>query len=145
MHLLSDSIKSFTQIVTLAKKYSCPSGFSDHSLDGSSCSCCCLGACIVEKHFTSNRNLPGPDQWFSSTPDEFSELVRRVREAEIMLGCGDLKPTLAESKTRESFRLSCVSAHDLPAGVPLKRDDIVFQRPASGLPPKSLVCYLEKN
>jgi N,N'-diacetyllegionaminate synthase len=127
------------RITTLAQRYACPAGFSDHSAGWETAvAAVCVGACMVEKHFTTDRNLPGPDQCFSSTPDEFSELVRRVREAEKMLGCGDLRPTDAEAQSRNNFRLSCTSARDLPAGAVLQTADIAFQRPARGLPPNSM-------
>jgi len=127
------------RITTLAQKYACPAGFSDHSSGWEAAvAAVCVGACMVEKHFTTDRHLPGPDQWFSSTPEEFAELARRVREAEVMLGCGDLQPTSAEAKARENFRLSCTAAYDLPEGTVLKVEDISFRRPACGLPPKSM-------
>lgn len=127
------------RIRTLAEKFGCPSGFSDHSAGcDAAVGSIFLGACMVEKHFTTDRNLPGPDQWFSSDPAEFSELVRRVREAEVMLGNGDLMPSAAEQISRNQFRLSCTAARDMPGGVVLKSEDISFQRPASGLPPKSM-------
>ena len=133
------------RITSLSQIYSCPSGFSDHSAGcEAAVTAVSLGACMIEKHFTTDRSLPGPDQWFSSTPDEFAELVRRVRDVETMLGRRDLMPTLAEAESRKNFRLSCTSARDLPAGVPLKQSDVVFRRPASGLPPKSLHLIVGK-
>ena len=132
------------RITTLARKFDCAAGFSDHSYGWEAAVVAvCHGACMVEKHFTTNRNLPGPDQWFSSSPTEFAELVRRVREAEMMLGCGDLRPTPAELQARENFRLSCTAAHDLPSGVVLKPEDIFFRRPASGLPPSKAELLLD--
>ena len=131
------------RITTLAQKYACPAGFSDHSAGWEAAvAAVCVGACMVEKHFTTDRHLPGPDQWFSSTPEEFAELFRRVREAEEMLGSGDLRPTSAEAEAREHFRLSCTAARDLPEGTVLKVEDISFRRPACGLPPKSMHLIL---
>lgn len=127
------------RITSLSQKYACPAGFSDHSAGWEAAvAAVCVGACMVEKHFTTNRHLPGPDQWFSSTPEEFAELVRRVRAAESMLGRPDLAPTEAESRSREEFRLSCTAARDLPAGHVLTPEDIVFRRPAAGVPPSEV-------
>jgi N,N'-diacetyllegionaminate synthase len=124
------------RITTLARKFDCPAGFSDHSAGWEAAvAAVCHGACMIEKHFTTDCTLPGPDQWFSSDPAEFAELVRRVRAAESMLGRPDLGPTEAESRSREEFRLSCTAARDLPAGYVLTLADIVFRRPATGLPP----------
>ena len=141
----SDSLH-LRRITTLAQKYGCPAGFSDHSAGWEAAvASICLGACMVEKHFTTDRNLPGPDQWFSSTPEEFAELVRRVRVAEEMLGCADLRPTRAEAHARENFRLSCTAVRDLPAGTVLRVEDISFRRPATGLPPSKLESLVEHS
>lgn len=124
------------RITTLAQKFHCPAGFSDHSAGWEAAvAAVCLGACMVEKHFTTDRNLAGPDQWFSSSPSDFAELVQRVREAETMLGNGELKPANAELASRENFRLSCVAARDLLPGERIREKDISFRRPATGLPP----------
>ena len=125
------------RISGLAKKYSCPSGFSDHSAGWQAAvSAVSLGACVIEKHFTTDRNLDGPDHWFSSTPQEFAELVTRIREAEKMLGSSVLKPTDAERHSRQQFRLSCTASRDLEKGILLSTNDICFRRPANGLAPK---------
>lgn len=124
------------RITALAEKFGCPAGFSDHTAGWEAAvAAVSLGACMVEKHFTTDRTLPGPDQWFSSDPAEFAELVRRVRATETMLGRAELAPTAAEQQAREQFRLSCVAAQDLPAGHVLTDADIAFRRPATGLPP----------
>lgn len=133
-----DSI-NLRRVNTLAQKFGCPAGFSDHTAGWEAAvAAVCLGACMVEKHFTIDRQLPGPDQSFSSNPAEFSELVRRVRIAEQMLGNGEIEPTRAEQRSREQFRLSCVSTRDLPAGTVLANSDIAFRRPAIGLPPSEV-------
>ena len=120
----------------LARLFGCAVGFSDHTAGWEAAvASVCLGACLIEKHFTTDRNLPGPDQWFSADPGAFKELVRRVRETEIMLGRPDLQPTSAEARSRDEFRLSCVAARDLPVGHILSEDDIAFRRPAAGLRP----------
>ena len=133
------------RIPTLSQKYACPAGFSDHSAGWEAAvAAVCVGACMVEKHFTTDRHLPGPDQWFSSSPSEFAELVRRVREAETMLGKGKLQPSKAELASRENFRLSCTAVRALPAGHILRETDIVFRRPASGLPPSQVDQLLNR-
>lgn len=134
------------RITSLAQRFDCPSGFSDHSAGWEAAvAAVCLGACIVEKHFTTDRDLPGPDQWFSSNPEEFSELVRRVRDAESMLGCGKLQPTSAEINHRENFRLSCTAARDLPAETIIQDRDISFRRPATGLPPAKVETLIGQS
>jgi len=134
------------RIPALAKIYNCSSGFSDHSAGWEAAvAAVFLGACVIEKHFTTDRKLAGPDQSFSATPDEYAELVRQVRKAETMLGCSELRPTHAEEKSRKDFRLSCTAARDLPAGAILQKKDILFQRPATGLPPRYFKFLLGRS
>ncbi len=124
------------RIPALAQKYGCRAGFSDHTAGWEAAvASVVLGACMVEKHFTTDRHLPGPDQWFSSDATEFAELVRRVREAEVMLGTASQQPTAAEARSRIEFRLACVAAADLPSGHVVTEQDIAFRRPATGLAP----------
>ena len=128
---------NLTRIPALGERFGCLIGFSDHS-EGSTAAvgAVALGACFIEKHFTLNRNLPGPDHWFSSDPVEFSALVQSVRHVEVALGSSQLEPTASEALGRAAFRLSCLAATDLPSGTHLKRDHIAYRRPGTGLPPK---------
>lgn len=123
----------------LADVFHCPVGFSDHSEGvAAACAAVAMGASVVEKHFTTDRGLPGPDQRFSSDPAEFAELVCAIRATESMLGEARIVPSAAEKEAREGYRLSCVAARDLPAGAVVTADDVRFRRPGSGLPPKAL-------
>jgi N,N'-diacetyllegionaminate synthase len=133
------------KITALAERYGCAAGFSDHT-EGwvAAAGAVCLGATLIEKHFTTDRTLPGPDQWFSSDPVEFAELVRRVREMETLLGSSKLDPTPAEAHARKEYRLSCVAAHDLASGHVLSVADIAFRRPAGGLPPSQFETLVGK-
>lgn len=134
------------RIPALAAKFGCAAGFSDHTAGWEAAvAAVCLGACMIEKHFTTNRNLTGPDQWFSSDAEEFAELARRVRTAETLLGSADLGATAAEKTARDEFRLSCVADADLPAGHVLAESDIAFRRPATGLPPSRLEYLLGRT
>lgn len=127
------------KIPALARRFDCPVGLSDHTLGVRAAQgAVALGATFIEKHFTLDRGLPGPDQAMSCDPRELRELVRSVRELESMLGSEQLGPTVAEAESRVSFRLSCVAARELPAGAQVDADSIVFRRPGTGLPPKAL-------
>ena len=127
----------------LARRFGCAVGFSDHTAGWEAAvAAVCLGACMIEKHFTTDRTLPGPDQWFSLDPAEFAELARRVRQAETLLGRAEIAPAAAELTSREIFRLSCVAAHDLPAGHVITEGDVAFRRPATGLPPGKIGLLL---
>jgi sialic acid synthase SpsE len=124
------------RIPELARKFDCLAGFSDHTAGcDAAVAAVCLGACMIEKHFTTGRDLPGPDQWFSSDPAEFAALARRVREAEAMLGSAELRHAAVEKHARSEYRVSCGVATDLPRGHVLTEDDIMFRRPTDGAPP----------
>ena len=127
------------KIRTLAQRYACPIGLSDHSLGiHAALGAVSLGAAFVEKHFTLDRELPGPDQRMSCDVRELRELVRGIRDLEAMLGSDELGPTTSEAASRANFRLSCVAGRDLPVGSTLEPGSIVFRRPGTGLPPKAL-------
>ncbi|HVI52291.1 MAG TPA: N-acetylneuraminate synthase family protein [Candidatus Sulfotelmatobacter sp.] len=124
------------RILTLAQAFDVPVGFSDHS-EGiiAATVAASLGCCMVEKHFTLDRSLPGPDHGMSSTPEELRLLVDGVRQAQAALGTAALGPVGAEIESRTSFRLSCVALRDLPAGTRLRAEDLAFRRPGSGFRP----------
>lgn len=127
---------NISRVSTLARAFNTIVGFSDHT-EGplAAALSTSLGASVIEKHFTSDRNLPGPDHWFSSTPDEFRQLVKMVRDTEMMLGEGNLNLSQAEQKNRDNFRLSCVAARSLYKGERLVDGDIVYRRPGTGIRP----------
>jgi N,N'-diacetyllegionaminate synthase len=124
------------RITSLASAFGCPVGFSDHT-DGitSAIGAAALGACWIEKHFTLDKNLPGPDHRFSANPTEFKNLVVSIRTLEKNLGLSQISPTPSEQKSRYEFRLSCATDSILPAGHLLTEADISFQRPGNGIPP----------
>jgi N-acetylneuraminate synthase/N,N'-diacetyllegionaminate synthase len=127
------------KIKTLADTFGCPVGFSDHTSGiVATLGAVALGACLIEKHFTLDRNLPGPDHRFSADPAEFRSLVEAVRTVEKMLGEFAIGPAPSEISGRQEYRLSCVAARDLPAGHCLSESDIVFCRPGTGLPPRAV-------
>lgn len=125
------------KIPTLRNVFGCPIGFSDHT-EGISAAigAVVLGACMIEKHFTLDKNLPGPDHRFSADPAEFQALVTGVRSIEKQLGEPIIGPTESELSNRANFTLSCVARKDLPAGHCLKESDIAFRRPGNGLRPR---------
>ena len=125
------------KLPALRSAFGCPVGLSDHS-DGivNAVSAVALGACFIEKHFTYDKNAPGPDHAFSCDPAELRDLVKSVRIAEESLGSSRLGPAEGEVKSRETFRLSCVTMTALPVGHTLSHSDLACRRPGDGLPPK---------
>ncbi|MBN2569185.1 MAG: N-acetylneuraminate synthase family protein [Deltaproteobacteria bacterium] len=121
---------------TLAAVFNCLIGFSDHTEGArAAVGAVALGACWIEKHFTLDKNLPGPDHRFSSDPQEFKELVKAVRRMEVLLGDNSLGYCTTEKYGRDHYRLSCVSVGKFEVGHVLQSSDIVFRRPSTGLPP----------
>jgi N,N'-diacetyllegionaminate synthase len=114
-------------------------GYSDHvlGLDAAVASIA-LGAEVLERHLTLDRNRPGPDHALSSEPGEMAELVRRVRATEAALGDGAKRPQPAEADVREVARRSLVAAQALRAGDALTADAVTAKRPAGGLSPARL-------
>jgi N-acetylneuraminate synthase/N,N'-diacetyllegionaminate synthase len=99
---------------------------------------------MVEKHFTLDKNLPGPDHRFSADPAEFCALVESVRTLEKSLGNAELTPAPSEELGRRDYRLSCVAARELPAGHRLGPSDIAFRRPGVGFPPKEVETLIAR-
>ena len=134
------------KIKTLERVFDLPIGFSDHT-NGvvASAIAASMGACLIEKHFTTNKNLDGPDHSFSCDPQEFVELVKAIRNAEQMLGASKLGFTDRELESRDNYRLSCVAKSDLPAGHILTESDITFKRPGTGIPPNAIKFLLNRR
>lgn len=126
------------KIRTLSQTFATLSGFSDHSKGPwASIASVAFDSCWIEKHFTLDQNLPGPDHAFSSDPKEFSMLVEGLRFAEKSLGVAHLGPTITESFSRENYRLSCATNRLLHPGDILSDQDVIYLRPGMGIPPKS--------
>lgn len=124
------------KIPAMAAAFGCPVGFSDHTAGVTAAvGAVVLGACWLEKHFTLDKGLPGPDHRFSADKSEFRALVEAVRTVEKCLGDSALGPTASEALGRRDFRLSSVAARALSAGHSLTEEDIAFRRPATGIPP----------
>jgi N,N'-diacetyllegionaminate synthase len=108
-------------------------GFSDHT-EGMNCAIAAvaLGASVIERHFTLDRILPGPDHSSSSTPEEFSMLVHSIREVERCLGTGEKIPSSVELKNAQVMRRSVVAARNISAGTMFNLNNLILKRPGSG-------------
>lgn len=126
-------------MATLAQAFGVPVGWSDHTLGTAvAVAAAALGARIVEKHFTLDRGLPGPDHRISLEPAELKALAAGLREAAASLGDGVKAPRDCEADVRRASRRSIVLAADAPAGMTVTRELLAFKRPAGGLPPSRL-------
>lgn len=114
-----------------------PVGFSDHSLDiWASLAAATLGARVVERHFTLDKNAEGPDHLLSSEPDEMKALVTQIRLMERMLGSAVKRPYGPEVLNRVNNRKSLVVTKAMKAGDVFTEDTLWLKRPGSGLPPE---------
>lgn len=131
---------------TMRSAFDVPVGFSDHTKGiDVALAAVALGACVIEKHFTLDRTLPGPDHRASLEPAELRELVRSIRRVETALGSGRKVPTASEIETAKVARRSLVAARDIPAGATLERDMVVMRRPGTGLSPAMLNTLLDRR
>ena len=121
---------------TLRSTFNLPVGYSDHT-EGIeiAIAAVALGASVLEKHFTLDKGLPGPDHQASLEPDEFRAMVQAIRHVEASLGDGVKRPMTSESEIRKVARRSLVAAVDLTAGTILKKAHLTAKRPGTGLPP----------
>jgi N-acetylneuraminate synthase len=123
-------------IQTMQQAFQCPVGFSDHTTGiGASPWAVALGACVIEKHFTLDRNLPGPDHRVSLEPDTFRQLIKTIRDLEAALGDGIKCPTNSELPNKPKMQKSLVAAHQISKGQVIKETDLTCKRPGEGLPP----------
>jgi sialic acid synthase SpsE len=125
-------------MATMRAAFNVPVGLSDHSLGiHVAVAAVGLGASIVEKHFTLDRTLPGPDHPFAIEPGELGQMVRQIREVEAALGDGlKLGPAPEELEMHEKARRSLIAARDIPKGTPIDRSMIAIKRPGFGIRPK---------
>jgi len=131
---------------TMAKAFQVRVGYSDHVLGNEvAFAAVAMGACVVEKHFTLDRNLPGPDHRASLEPDELAALVQGIRMVEKALGDGCKRPAAGEADTAAAARKSLVAARDILAGTVLSLDMIAVKRPGTGLPPSMLDFVLGRK
>jgi len=114
-------------------------GYSDHTLNSLACiSAVAMGARIIEKHFTWDKNAEGPDHMLSADPAEMTELVKSIRLVEQMLGDGVKQPAPGEAKTRRNNRKSIVLEKGIGAGETLTAAHLAIKRPGTGIAPKHL-------
>ena len=133
-------------IETLKQAFKLPVGFSDHTLGITALiAAVALGACVIEKHFTLDRNLPGPDHKASLEPNELKEMVQAIRDVEKALGDGVKRPTKDEEEIKRAARRSIVAKVDIPKGTIIAEDMLDVKRPGTGIEPKYIDMIVGKK
>ena len=112
---------------------------------GSAISSIALGACLIEKHFTLNKKLEGPDHLISSDPEEFKKLIDNARKVYSMLGSNKIASSASEKKSRNMFRRSIVAKDNIIKGQKLNKLNVSLKRPGSGLHPRLLKSILGRK
>ena len=125
-------------IETMEVAFKIPIGFSDHTIGiHIPIAAVAMGACVIEKHFTLDRTLPGPDHSFAIEPDELNEMVRCVREVEKAKGSGIKEKSGLESEEMYTKARRSIHARvDIPKGTKITRDMLIIKRPGYGIKPK---------
>lgn len=130
----------------LAEKSKYPVGYSGHEHGISvTLSAVALGARVIERHLTLDRNLPGPDHRASLEPDEFAELVKEIRIVEQSLGEPTRYPSRGEFLNRENLSKSLVAARNLKKGTVLEYEDIAVRGPGKGTKPLKLNYFIGRT
>jgi len=131
-------IANLRAIETMRTAFKVPVGFSDHTLGiHIPIAAVAMGACVIEKHFTLDRTLPGPDHSFAIEPDELKEMVRCIREVEKAKGSGiKEKSDLESEEMYVKARRSIHAKINIPKGTKITRDMLIIKRPGYGIKPK---------
>lgn len=120
---------------TIRDAFKLPVGYSDHTLGSTvAIAAVAMGARVVEKHFTLDKNMEGPDHKASSTPDEFKEYVKAIRDIELAMGSGKKVPTKVEKEISKVVLKRIVAKKPIKEGEVITEDEICVKRNDVGLP-----------
>jgi len=123
-------------MVNIGKAFGVHVGYSDHTPGIEvPIAAVALGATVIEKHFTLDRNLPGPDHRASLEPGELKAMVQGIRNIEKALGDGIKRPSPSELKNKPVARKSIVAAHPIKAGEAFSEENLMAKRPGTGISP----------
>lgn len=141
-----DSEINLRVIQTYKMLFNTIAGFSDHTVGVEiAFAAVALGAKVIEKHFTLDKKMAGPDHKISANPVEFSYLVRGIRRIEEALGEYNKKPAFSELSARKLGRRSIVAKREIKKGDIIKKEFLDFKPPATGISPKELELVLGKK
>ncbi len=131
---------------TLRCAFQVPIGYSDHT-EGITIpvAAAAMGACVIEKHFTLDRTLPGPDHRASLEPQELAAMVKAVRDVELARGNGIKSPTEEEKAIKRVARRSIVAKRDICVGDVLAEGDLAIKRPGTGVEPRYFDSVMRKK
>ena len=132
-------------MITIKKKFGVTVGYSDHTQGiEASLAAVAMGAKVIEKHITLNKNLPGPDHKASITKKELKKMVDGIRKIEIALGDGIKKTSSSEKKNINIARNSIVAARNIKKGEKFTSKNLIMKRPGNGISPMDLFKVIGK-
>lgn len=138
-----DADLNLSAMTTMRDTFAFPVGYSDHSMTGlASIVAVALGAVWIEKHFTTDSRLPGPDQVASMEPPAFTEMVKALRTVPLLLGSGIKAPSPREIANSKIVRKSLVAGRPIAEGEPFSAANLALKRPAAGRPPRDYWAML---
>jgi sialic acid synthase SpsE len=133
-------------MLTMRHTLNCLVGYSDHTMGITvPIMAATLGAVVIEKHFTLDKTLTGPDHKASLEPQELTKMITAIRNVEIILGSYAKRPTASEKNIMKTVRKSIIAKKDIPKGSFLRKDMLDIKRPGMGLPPAKLENILGKK
>lgn len=133
-------------MLTLKKKFNTIVGYSDHSIGTLVPELAVsLGAKVIEKHFTYDKNAIGPDHKCSLTPIELKKMVKKIRLVEQILGNGKKEPTAEELKIKKLIRKTIVAKRDIPKGTKITKEMLTVKRSNGALEPKEIKSIIGKT
>jgi len=133
-------------IDTLRQKFNLPVGYSDHTNGIEvSIAAVAMGATVIEKHFTLDRNMEGPDHKASLEPDELKVMVKAIRNIELALGNGEKRPAESEIKNIVIARKSIIAKSSIKRGEIFTEDNITVKRPGNGISPMRWFSVIGQN
>lgn len=132
-------------MITLKEKFNLLVGYSDHTIGTLvPLLAVCLGACVIEKHFTYDKNAKGPDHICSLDPLELKEMVEKIRTTELILGNYIKAPTKNELKIKDLVRKTVVAKIDIPKGIKITKNMLTVKRSNGTLKPKEIIDIIGK-
>ena len=123
-------------MLTIREAFKIQTGYSDHTIGTEvAVAAVAMGAAVIEKHLTLNKNMPGPDHRASLEPNELAAMIKAIRNIETALGSGIKRPSRSELKNKTAARKSIVASRNIHKGEIFTEETITSKRPGTGISP----------
>lgn len=141
------SLSNLKSMSEMRKRFGKIIGYSDHTIgDNIPCAAVAMGAKVIEKHFTLDRGLDGPDHHFAMEPNELKEMVKKIREIELAIGDGHkLGPRKDEIENSKNGRRTIHAAVDIQKGEEIRKEMLTIKRPGLGIEPYKIDHIINKR